>query len=101
MQDKLQYTTSFIAFRSAALHFCENLFYEIYSYSFIHVAVGGCSGITTNYSSGNLSFNAIDGGYFNLGWTSGNGARRIIICKAGSAPGFTPQNGIDYNSSDV
>jgi hypothetical protein len=49
----------------------------------------------------NLSFNAIDGGFFNIGWTPGNGAGRILICKAGSAVTFIPRNGIDYASSDV
>ncbi|MEJ0101384.1 MAG: hypothetical protein WDO19_02005 [Bacteroidota bacterium] len=39
------------------------------------------------------------GGYFNLGWTAGNGARRIIICKAGSAVTFVPQDGIDYSEN--
>ncbi|TMI75434.1 MAG: hypothetical protein E6H09_01075 [Bacteroidetes bacterium] len=27
----------------------------------------------------NFHFNAIDGGFFNIGWSSGNGARRVII----------------------
>lgn len=49
--------------------------------------------------SSNLWFGAIDGGYVNLGWTAGNGARRIMVCKAGSAPSFTPQNGIDYDAN--
>ncbi len=50
-------------------------------------------------ASSNLSLNAVDGGYVNLGWTAGNGARRIIVCKAGSAPSFVPVNGIDYTES--
>ena len=49
--------------------------------------------------SHSLWFNAIDGGYFNLGWSPGNGARRIMVCKAGSIPAFVPQNGIDYNAN--
>jgi hypothetical protein len=47
----------------------------------------------------NFGFYTIDGGYFNLGWTAGNGARRIMVAKAGSAPTFTPQNGVDYNAN--
>jgi hypothetical protein len=47
----------------------------------------------------NLGFYAIDGGYFNIGWTPGNGARRIIVCKAGSAVTFTPQNGSSYTAN--
>lgn len=50
-------------------------------------------------ASSNLSLNAIDGGFVNLGWTAGNGARRIIVCKAGSAPAFVPVNGADYAES--
>ncbi len=46
--------------------------------------------------STNFSLNQIDGAFFNLGWTPGNGARRIMIAKAGSAPTFVPVNGVDY-----
>ena len=49
----------------------------------------------------NLYFASIDGGYFNLGWTAGNGARRIIVCKAGSPVTFIPQNGADYTANTV
>jgi hypothetical protein len=52
----------------------------------------------TSASTG-LWFGAIDGGYFNVGWTSGNGARRIMICKAGSDVTFVPQNGVDYDAN--
>ncbi|MBL7739462.1 MAG: T9SS type A sorting domain-containing protein [Chitinophagaceae bacterium] len=51
--------------------------------------------------SSNLSFNAIDGGYFNLGWTPGNGSRRLIICKAGGPVTFVPQNGVDYTENTI
>ncbi len=47
----------------------------------------------------NLSFNQIDGGFFNIGWTPGNGTRRIMVAKAGSAVTFRPQNGIDYTEN--
>lgn len=56
-------------------------------------------GAAPTTASSNLWFGAIDGGYFNLGWTPGNGARRIMVCKAGSMPGFVPQNGIDYDAN--
>ena len=49
----------------------------------------------------NLYFAQVDGGYFNLGWTPGNGAKRIIVCKAGSPVSFVPQNGIDYTANTV
>ena len=47
----------------------------------------------------NLNFPAIDGGFFNVAWTAGNGTRRILVCKAGSPVTFIPQNGIDYTEN--
>ncbi len=47
----------------------------------------------------NLYFAIVDGGYFNMGWTAGNGAKRIIVCKAGSPVTFIPQNGIEYTAN--
>jgi hypothetical protein len=49
----------------------------------------------------NLHFSAVDGAFFNVGWTSGNGTRRVIVCKAGSAVTFVPQNGVDYTENTV
>src|SRR5204863_1707922 len=47
----------------------------------------------------NFHFNVIDGGFFNIGWSSGNGARRVIICKAGGPVTYIPQNGMDYTEN--
>lgn len=44
----------------------------------------------------NLSFNVIEGSFFNVGWTPGNGTRRIMIVRAGQPVTAVPQNGIDY-----
>lgn len=49
----------------------------------------------------NLHFSIVDGGYFNMGWTAGNGAKRIIVCKAGSPVTFIPQNGVDYTANTI
>lgn len=49
----------------------------------------------------NLNFPQVDGGYFNIAWTAGNGTRRVIICKAGSPVTFIPQNGADYTENTV
>jgi len=49
----------------------------------------------------NFHVNSIDGGFFNLGWTAGNGTRRVIICKAGGPVTFTPQNGVDYADNSI
>src|SRR5690349_21464496 len=52
-------------------------------------------------AASNFHLNSIDGGFFNLGWTAGNGTRRVIICKAGGPVTFVPQNGVDYTDNTV
>lgn len=47
----------------------------------------------------NLSFSSIEGNSISLGWTSGNGARRIIIARQGAPVTALPVNGIDYIAS--
>lgn len=47
----------------------------------------------------NLSFNIIEGNYFNMSWTAGNGARRIIIARAGQAVTAVPEDGVDYQEN--
>jgi hypothetical protein len=47
----------------------------------------------------NLSFNIIEGSFLNIGWHAGNGARRIMIARAGSPVTAVPQNGIDYTEN--
>jgi len=50
-------------------------------------------------SSSNLSFYSIDGNYFNLGWSGGNGARRLMVAKIGSEPTFVPQDKVSYTAN--
>ena len=52
---------------------------------------------TTNSHTLNLTLR--DGNQLNFGWTIGNGARRIVVMKAGGAITNVPQNGVDYNHS--
>jgi hypothetical protein len=49
-------------------------------------------------ASSNVAFSQLDGNRFVIAWTSGNGARRIIIMRQGSAVTAVPVNGVDYNS---
>jgi hypothetical protein len=72
----------------------------LYATLFILISLQASAAAPTIPSS-NLYFAAVDGGYFNLGWTPGNGTRRIIICKAGSNVTFSPQNGVDYAENTV
>lgn len=43
-----------------------------------------------------LSFSQIDGNSMRISWTIGNGARRIIIARAGSPVDAVPTDGVDY-----
>jgi len=54
---------------------------------------------TVNASS--PSFSIIDGNKLKLNWLAGDGAKRIVVMKAGSAVTFTPADGVDYDASDV
>jgi hypothetical protein len=68
---------------------------KFYTLLFLLLSIKGFAAPPTIPAS-NLSFPQIDGGFFNVAWTAGNGTRRIIIAKAGSAVTFRPQNGVDY-----
>jgi len=48
-----------------------------------------------------INFNILDGGSFRVNWTSGNGARRIVVARAGSAVTAVPADGVDYNASNT
>lgn len=41
----------------------------------------------------------INGASLHIGWTAGNGAKRIIIAKAGSPVTAVPENGTDYSEN--
>jgi hypothetical protein len=47
-------------------------------------------------NSTSVNFSSLQTSQMTLGWTSGNGANRIVLAKAGSAPTGTPVNGITY-----
>ena len=71
---------------------------KLYTALFVVLSVNGFA-TTPTVPASNLNFPAIDGGFFNVAWTPGNGTRRVIICKAGSAVTFRPQNGSDYTEN--
>jgi len=47
----------------------------------------------------NITFTSLEGNGFRINWTSGNGARRIVIMRQGSAVTAVPVNGVDYNAN--
>ncbi len=52
-------------------------------------------------SATSLTFSNITNTSMQLTWTNGNGQRRIVIAKAGSAVNSNPQNGISYTSNTI
>lgn len=52
-------------------------------------------------ASSNISFNSIDGGGFRILWTSGNGARRVVVIRQATAVTALPVNGVDYNPNPI
>src|SRR5690349_18790050 len=69
-------------------------FFTLLSASFFLVSLAA----PPTVPSSNFTFNTIDGAFFNLGWTAGNGARRLMVAKAGSEPTFVPTNGTTYTA---
>ena len=49
----------------------------------------------------NITFNLIEGGTLRVNWTSGNGARRLVVMRQGAAVTGAPVNGVDYSASAV
>ncbi|NML21154.1 T9SS type A sorting domain-containing protein [Pseudoflavitalea sp. G-6-1-2] len=54
----------------------------------------------TNASAG-IGYISIEGNYVYTNWSSGNGARRIVIAKKGSAVTAKPTDGATYNAQKV
>lgn len=83
--------------------------YSIFEYNGISGPVYLIPGSTANFTTGprptvaatNLSFNSVDGTSMRALWSNGNGSRRIIVARAGSAVTALPLDGIDYASSAV
>ncbi len=54
---------------------------------------------TPTTPSSNLSFSSVKPSKMTLSWTSGNGANRIVVAKAGSAPTSAPSDGSSYTAN--
>jgi hypothetical protein len=52
-------------------------------------------------AASNVNFTIIEGGSMRINWTNGNGSRRIVVMRQGSAVTATPVNGVDYNPNLV
>lgn len=48
-----------------------------------------------------ITFSSLDGSSLRVNWTSGNGARRIVVMRQGSAVTAVPVNGVDYNPNAI
>lgn len=69
----------------------------------VYLATAHTGNVTTRsmptVPSSNISVTRTDGKELALNWASGNGLRRIIVAKQGSAVTGVPQNGTDYNAN--
>lgn len=54
---------------------------------------------TPTTAASNLSFSSVKPTKMTLSWTNGNGANRIVVAKAGSAPTGTPSDGSSYTAN--
>jgi hypothetical protein len=50
-------------------------------------------------NSTNPSFSLVDGNKLTFDWDKGDGAKRIVVIRAGSAVAFTPADGVDYTAN--
>lgn len=51
--------------------------------------------------SSNVTFNQVEGNYLGFYWTQGNGAKRIVIARAGQPVTAKPQNGTTYTANKI
>ncbi len=58
------------------------------------------SGITAPTVNANeASFSVTDGNKLTFNWNNGNGAKRMVVARQGSAVTFNPTNGVDYTAN--
>jgi hypothetical protein len=71
----------------------------------VYLVPGATGSISTaprpTIASSGLGFLTIEGDRVTLTWTSGNGSRRIVVARAGSAVTAVPVDGIDYNANSI
>lgn len=69
----------------------------------VYMIPGATASATTaprpTIAASNLTFGSVDGGFMRVNWSNGNGARRIVVARAGSAVTSVPVDGVDYNAS--
>ena len=81
--------------------------FSIYEYNGsngrVYAVPGAAGNVTTapqpTLASSNMLFSLIEGSSMRASWTSGNGARRIVVIRAGSAITAVPVNGTNYAES--
>ena len=81
--------------------------YAIYEYNGVtgpvYLVPGHIASIATaprpTVAASSFVFTSIEGGGMRVNWTNGNGSRRIVIARAGSAVTSVPADGVDYNAN--
>lgn len=71
----------------------------------VYLVPGHTANVTTattpSVPASGISFNAVDGNRFNINWTTGDGARRLIIGSAAGPVSAVPVDGQDYVASST
>jgi hypothetical protein len=69
----------------------------------VYLVPGATASFTTatqpTVPASNIFFNNMEGNSLTVLWTAGNGARRIVVARAGSPVTAVPVNGVDYNAN--
>lgn len=71
----------------------------------VYLVPGATASVSTlprpTIAASNITFASLEGNSFRINWTAGNGTRRIIVAREGSAVTAVPTDGLDYNASPV
>jgi hypothetical protein len=70
---------------------------EIYFFCLLIIGMGHVIAQAPTTPASNVTFSSLEGNGFRANWTSGNGTRRIVIMRQGSAVTAVPVDGVDYN----
>jgi hypothetical protein len=69
----------------------------------VYLVPGAIGNITTlsqpTVPASAIGFSSIEGNSYFISWTNGNGARRIVVARAGSPVTAVPVDGVDYNAN--
>ena len=95
-------------FTSSLSGFAVNTIYHVRAYAINAAGINYGNDVTFSVSSGyptipatNIVFTAVGPSSMTIGFTPGNGTKRIVLVKAGSSVNAGPVSGVNYSASTV